>query len=126
MKVALESKGSMDEAIDVLNQTKSYIEQTIQNSAGLAATIREDVATAVTALQYEDMVNQIADFIRRKHIIIQTQIDQIVVNTEDIDNTSILAEKISGELHRLNLTIRETLSNPVASVSMTSGEAELF
>lgn len=126
MKVALESKGSMDEAIDVLDQTKSYIEQTIQNSAGLAATIRDDVATAVTALQYEDMVNQIADYMRRKYTVIQTQIEQIVMNTDNIDDTSVFLEKLNEELRRLYLTMTETLSNPVASASMASGEAELF
>jgi methyl-accepting chemotaxis protein len=126
MNVALESKGSMDEAIEVLNQSRTNIERVLENSAKLAATIREDVSVAVTALQYEDIVTQIAEYIGRKHTTIQNQIDKFVDDSKEIDDISEFLEKINNELHQCNINTTNTLNNPVASMSMASGEAELF
>lgn len=126
MKVALESKGNMDEAIDVLNMTRSNIEQVLTKSSGLATAIREDVSAAVTALQYEDIANQLADHIRRKHLAIQAQLEQFAADTHNIDDSREFMEKISQELQGLNDVIAGALNNPVAAESMNSGDAELF
>ena len=126
MSVALESKGSMDEAIGVLNESNAYMEQVLGNSSGLASSIRDDVSVAITALQYEDMANQIADYIRRKTTTIQSQIYQFAASAQNIDDSTLFIEKMAEELHRLNHATINTLNNPVTSVSMASGEAELF
>lgn len=126
MNVALESKGSMDEAIEVLNKSRTDIERVLENSAKLAATIREDVSVAVTALQYEDIATQIAEYVGRKHTTIQNQIEMFVEDSKNIDDISEFIEKINNELHQRNTNFSSALNNPVASMSMASGEAELF
>lgn len=126
MNVAIESKGSMDEAIRVLNDSNLHIEKILGNSSSLATTIRQDVSTAVTALQYEDIANQVAEYLRSKLTNLQSQIDQLRADSKNIDEPLSLLASLSQKLARLNLERSTAVNNPVASTSMASGEAELF
>lgn len=126
MKVALESKGSMDEAIDVLNLTRNNIEKVLTKSTSLASSIHEDVSSAVTALQYEDIANQLAEHTKQTHLSIQSRLEQFVSNTYNFNDSKALIEKISQELDGLYNDIETTLNNPVANDTMNYGEAELF
>lgn len=124
MKVALESKGSMDETSDTLDKNKSYIEQVLNNSAALAITIRDDVSTAVTALQYEDIVVQLADHSRQRYTAIQSRLNEFIAETTSLDDAPGFVNKINDALRQAG--DGNNLNKPVASTSMAAGEAELF
>jgi methyl-accepting chemotaxis protein len=126
MKLALESKGNMDEAIEVLNKSNSYIEQVVNNSAALAATIRDDVSAAVTALQYEDIALQLADHIRQRYAAIQSLLGGFVTDTAAIDDASRFLQRVNDALNQASTDTSNTLNKPVASASMAAGDAELF
>lgn len=126
MKVALDSKGNMDDAIDVLNQTRVNIEQVLTKSSSLAAAIRSDVATAVTALQYEDIATQLMEHILRNHLAIQTQLEQFGSDTPAINNCKAFVEKLAHTLQEVNTAIANSRDNPVATGTLDSGETELF
>lgn len=126
MNIAIESKGNMDEAIQVLNQSNTQIGNILENSSNLATTIRQDVSSAVTALQYEDIANQVADYIRAKLTNLQNQIGQLLATSKQCDDPLVFITTLSQELSRFNSQQTSSVNNPVASKSMASGEAELF
>lgn len=126
MKLALESKGNMDEAIDVLNKSNSYIEQVLNNSASLASTIRDDVSEAVTALQYEDIAVQLAQHIMQRYTTYQSLLNEFVTDSAVINDATHFLEKIHDALMHTSTVTSKSINKPVASASMTAGEAELF
>lgn len=126
MNVAIESKGNMDEAIKVLNQSNIHIEKVLEHSASLATTIRQDVSTAVTALQYEDIANQVVEYIRAKLMNLQLQIEQLLRNPTNTSDPLAYMASLSQEFSRFRCELLTDVINPVASTSMATGDAELF
>lgn len=126
MHVAIESKGSMDEAIKYLNETNANIERVLAASTELAGTIRQDVGLAVTALQYEDMATQLADYMRNRLTHTQQIITGFATTSPVPDSAGDYVQNIRHALGQLEYSDKHDKSNPVAAASVATGEAELF
>ena len=124
MKQAIASKKSLAEMMLELGKVNKYVSESMATSAVNINEIKSEVANAITALQYEDMVIQLDEFVKNG-----------LHNATSImkDVSSVMSEEeISKALKKLNEILKDKIESgselhrAVASESMEHGDVELF
>jgi methyl-accepting chemotaxis protein len=126
MNIALQSKqniGTMIQQIEVIN---ANIASTANELSVTTVTMNENVHTAVTSLQFQDMANQLVTHANHR----LDAMDSILSGIMAIDNTWADGNDRLEHWHRKVSGAREliekTRHNPVKQLNVDAGDIELF
>jgi methyl-accepting chemotaxis protein len=123
MKVALDAKGNMDEMVRGLVKANRHISETINNSAAVANDIQKDVSQAITAMQFEDSMSQISQY-----ILSQLQFLENIFNitSTELQSNSEIVETFKRIREPLDSLIESYIHRAVSTSDMQEGEVDLF
>jgi len=127
MNFALEAKVQVDDALMKLSSANKHISDIVSQQAGIAGEVTGHVDRAVTALQFQDMVNQLVG-----HMVKRLQLmDELL--TEFSSGRAVVSKGVgvhvtaTDDLQKRISSLRElTMKNPVSQESMGHGGIELF
>lgn len=123
MNQALQATDNMHQMIEELDQVSHVVSQSLKTSSSITAAIRSDVAMAVTALQYEDMVSQLILHVKDRLAAICEGVESVRPLLGQGDAAAIL-QKFNDVLEKSNQ--KPEAHRVVASSSMQEGSVELF
>lgn len=124
MSVALKAKGNLDHMREELDQVNHLVARSLEQSSDIAASIRADVATAVTALQYEDLATQLIGYVKSRLDSVSMGFESLIPLLDRGEIVEIL--RIANEQLKLICDQEQCLQSAVASTSMDAGDVELF
>jgi len=124
MTHALEAKKNLDKMLDELEYVNRFVAKSLKDSATITQAISSDVAVAVTALQYEDMVSQLVCYIKSRLLMVSAGASSVQTLLAQCD-TPVLLQKICDALQH-HLDNKSKTQSAVASSSMQQGDVELF
>ncbi|HEX8962680.1 MAG TPA: methyl-accepting chemotaxis protein [Rhodocyclaceae bacterium] len=136
MTFALESKQHVEEIIRSMERQNRSRSDAIERLGAAAQEMDGRVNVAITALQFQDMVSQLIDHVKRRVEALDGVARNIAVLGDALERNSgsgdahaavaaLRAEagKLAAELHALTT---QTTQNPVGQGAMTQGDVELF
>jgi len=137
MTFALQSKRQVDEMLTDVQKVNATMSAAAQELAVITRGVEANVNTAVTTLQFQDMVTQLLGHVRRRMDALTGVADKINAVAADLtadaapsvdeDGRAQGLRRACTELMELLTSVRQaTIRNPVRQASMTTGDVELF
>jgi len=124
MNQALEAKDNLDSMITDLDKVSCSVAKSLDVSSGISKSIQSDVANAVMALQYEDMVSQLVVHVRSWLEDLGHGVNSVqpLLGKSDI---GFILEKINTVLQQ-QIAHQPASRSAVAATSVDQGDVELF
>jgi len=137
MNFALQSKQHVEEMMGGVQQVNQSMAEAARDLAAITREIEQNVNTAVTTLQFQDMVTQLVGHVKRRVDALNGVSEKITLLAAWLAAEQPAAaeapqraqglQKACEELHGLLEQVRQaTIRNPVRQASMASGDVELF
>ena len=137
MTFALTSKQHVDEMMAEAKQVNLTMAAAAQELAVITRGVETNVNTAVTTLQFQDMVTQLLEHVRRrmealtgvadKVTALATDLSASAMSASDQDERTLGLRRMCDELLQLLANVqRATIRNPVRQASMATGDIEMF
>ena len=126
MNLAINAKGNMDEMIKRLEHINQFIADSLEASAAISAGIKQDVGSAVTALQYDDTVSQMTTYMEHALINVQQEFNRLKQRMDQGEPVYNLLAEINGALQHLLQEGYAKQRKVVYATSMDEGEIDLF
>jgi methyl-accepting chemotaxis protein len=137
MTFALQSKQHVDEMMRDVQQVNATIAESAEKLSAVTRDVEATVNTAVTTLQFQDLVRQLlAHMIQRFDALnsVSAQLRQLAAQLSAAPDAGVshesrvrAIEQSCGELSGLFEKVRQmTVHSPVHQASMASGEVEMF
>ena len=124
MNYAIQSKQLLMNSMDNADSMNARMEEAMQGLGDIANRIEQDVNSAVTNLQFQDMSTQLVDHTKKRITAIEQVFEKAAqIESADFSNRSILLEEIAAILADAD---HNGQKNPVRQESMDSGDIELF
>ena len=123
MKVALDAKGNMDEMIRELVEANRHISETIDNSAVVANDIQRDVSQAITAMQFEDSMSQISQYVLSQLQFLEKTFN---ITSAELQSNSDIVETFKRIREPLDSHIKSDMHRAVSATNMQEGDIDLF
>ncbi|NTV10178.1 MAG: chemotaxis protein [Zoogloea sp.] len=132
MNFALESKQQVDQILSSIESLNRQREVAIQDLAGHAGEMGSQVNSAVTALQFQDMVSQLIAHIDNRVDVLTKVMSGVAAIVDAIDDD--MDPEAAARLNRSAEAVRSQLQamssvadyNPVRQQEISHGEIELF
>lgn len=126
MNFALQSKSNVENMISRVQEINRTMQQVVQDLSISTKAVKQDVQTAVTSLQFQDLATQlIAHSAGRQHAM-----QEILSGIIAIDEQYIEQDDRLGRWHRklseARALIERTRHNPVKQINVDAGDIELF
>jgi methyl-accepting chemotaxis protein len=137
MTFALQSKRQVDEMMGDVQQVNATMATAAQELAVITREVETNVNTAVTTLQFQDLVTQLLGHVRKRMDAltgVAAKINALAVDlnanaapTADHELRTQGLRRACEELLELLASVQQaTIRNPVRQASMTTGDIELF
>lgn len=137
MNLALQSKLHVDEMMADVQKVNNAMAKAAQDLAEITRHIERNVNTAVTTLQFQDVVTQLLDHVKRRVAALDGVSDKISVLAKDLAAEGASAMDTEKRTRGLRSACNElldllahvkqiTVKNPVRKASMSGGEVEMF
>jgi methyl-accepting chemotaxis protein len=137
MNFALQSKQHVEEMMREVQEVNNAMAGGVRELAAITTEIGASVNTAVTTLQFQDMVTQLLGHVKRRVEALDGMSDKFAQLAGDLARERPGAEdagergrgmrEVCAELRELLTQVRlATVRNPVAQASMASGDVEMF
>lgn len=130
---AIESKTQVDGMIDEMVSLTGRIEGSIKDVSSMSETMNGQINTAVRALQFEDIVRQLAEHnVNRLSELtgLITRMQQLlasdVVGDAETEEFISLLEALKNDISHFEETRTDENYNPVLQNSMSQGDVDLF
>jgi methyl-accepting chemotaxis protein len=131
MTVVMSAKGRIDETTRELSQMQERIASGIDEISSTASDLEQQTASAVRALQFEDIVRQVTEHVElRVHAVegaseaLAEALDVIARSTGAADDDS--CERTTARLQRVCHDLTSLRPAPATQTSVSSGDIELF
>lgn len=122
MNSALDAKQRVDEILSELSSMDASVNTGLAHISQITNDIGEQVATAIRAMQFEDIVTQLL-----AHGQYEVDHVQEIANLlQEVSETGMSEEELKRRLDEQQKRWNEERHNPVAQESMDSGDVELF
>lgn len=123
MNIAIDAKGHLDGMLNELEQVNLSITEGVNTMSEISAGIARDVSTAITALQFADLIGNISNEARSQ---LQAIENSLCSTGQLVDGARSLADA-SDELNSaINRSADASVNTTTATNKMASGESELF
>ncbi len=126
MNLAINAKGNMDDMINRLERINQSIADSLEASATISAGIKQDVGSAITALQYDDTVSQMTTYMENALVNVQLEFNQLKRKMDRGEPIHDLLTEINNALQRLLQEGYAKQRKVVYATSMDEGEIDLF
>lgn len=129
LNVAIKAKGDVDDMLLHMREVNDQLSRDMSQLSEMAVATRQDVDDAVRALQFEDIVRQLADSIRRRLEGTRALHEQLQAGVEDASKNGPAPEELFA---MLDATLAEfaaqahSTGDPVSQHSVSTGSVELF
>ncbi|MDH5424495.1 MAG: methyl-accepting chemotaxis protein [Gammaproteobacteria bacterium] len=125
MSSALNAKDHINDMILKIDQVNEQVANVIDNTAGIAVEIGGHVSSAVMALQYEDVVTQLASHIENLQNGIKEKIRAVESGTGNNGALDTLMT-VNEMLRNIDRQLAMALHESIQSTSVESGDVDLF
>lgn len=140
-KVATSSEDlatTQQERVDtILEQTRSFhtrVDESAAEIGDISRSVSQQVGSAVTSLQFQDMATQVVDTVTRRvdaldHLLDSLAALEVELSTEESASLNQQQQhmlKLQRMLQEANRLVRDSQHNPVTQKSMDEGDIELF
>ena len=131
INVAIKAKGRVDNMLGEVGLLNSVMAEKLLEVSAITDNINHDIALAVRALQFEDIVGQLYGYILRR----LDNLDELIVNIESNSATSrdisfieygFVVRDMRSTIESIKNEWRSRARNPVSQTSMNAGGVELF
>lgn len=133
MSVAIKSKARVEEMMTSLDEMNTFVSSKLGEVSSITATIDDGVNVAVQSLQFEDICNQLCEYISNHMEQIRTNLTGMQAQLSNLGSENGQPEKILEVLKSVNLLLVEDLDEikqhkrkTVTQGSMNEGAIELF
>lgn len=126
MNLAINAKGNMDVMIGKLENINRFLGDSLIASADISAAIRQDVAKAVTALQYDDAVSQLTAYMEQAFRCTKRELAVLKDRVQNDTPVKELLSEIEAKLESQAQKGKSDRTRSVTSTSMNEGEIDLF
>lgn len=130
---AIESKSQVDEMIHDMSDLSGKIEHSIAHVTHISEGIGAKVNTAVRALQFEDIVGQLAQYnvgrLSELKILmseVKLAVNSSDVSADDMESIQVLMNSLRDELQKFNRSRLGEEDSPVLQNTMEEGDVDLF
>ena len=124
MKSTLDAKMALDLLIKDVEKVNHFVSASLDDSASIAETVRKDVAVAITALQYEDIAQQLIAHVLSGVSALKQNVESLKHDLNK-DNLAEKLESLVGELSACQSS-RGGSAKVVSSTNMEHGGVDLF
>jgi len=124
MDHAIGAKSDLAEMTNKLKTVSHFVDESLETSAGISSSIQVDVANAIMALQYDDMISQLVVHVRSwlENLIDGSGSVSHLLNEDDV---RVVLNAIIETLDK-QIESKPASQSAVASTSVDHGEVELF
>ncbi|HCA27230.1 MAG TPA: hypothetical protein DEP05_06255 [Betaproteobacteria bacterium] len=135
MNFALRSKTRVQEMMDNIQTLNQEMEVSVEELKRIGEQVEQDVGTAVTSLQFQDLTSQLINHIDQRIGAMQSIMSSIATigdlkEGEDYEEASIEChqhlKQFKQAIVEATTLIEKVRHNPVAQEQMTAGDIELF
>ncbi|MEZ5444261.1 MAG: methyl-accepting chemotaxis protein [Gammaproteobacteria bacterium] len=133
MNVVIGSKGRLDDMMSGVCEIDQMLADSLLEVTRITGRITAKTSTAVSALQFEDIVRQVADHAEQKVLRLEHLIGRVTAQLETVNASDGMAsyrarlEAIRGEIDGALAAFRtQQPRKPAAQRSMAVGDVELF
>jgi methyl-accepting chemotaxis protein len=126
MNLAINAKGNMDDMISRLEHINQFVADSLETSSAISTGIKQDVGSAITALQYDDTVAQMTMYMENALVNVQQEFSRLKQRLDQ-------GEPVHSLLVEINCVLRQLIQEGYASrrkvvyaTSMDEGEIDLF
>ena len=130
---AIESKSQVDEMIHDMSELSGKIEHSISHVTHISEDIGAKVNTAVRALQFEDIVGQLAQYNVGRLSQLKTLMSEVKlavnssdVSADDMESIQVLMNSLRAELQKFNRSRLGDKDSPVLQNTLEEGDVDLF
>ncbi|MGE3539891.1 MAG: methyl-accepting chemotaxis protein [Candidatus Tectimicrobiota bacterium] len=124
MNMSLEGKSGVDNMLRELQHVNERIAQSLHSISTVTERIHSDVGAAVRSLQFEDLITQLLGYTRQSLGTLHILSDALEAATSMSSGDPVLALRTA--LAQIENADHAPLHKPVAQVSMSAGDIELF
>jgi methyl-accepting chemotaxis protein len=125
MTFAITSKERVDKMLEEVANTNAFISQRLGEVSGVSANIGQSVGQAVRAMQFEDVIRQLLEYVEQRVL----SLDEILVQMEGVKSHEDLRLMLDG-LTKEHDELKKSRSGEhfvkVQQTSMDEGEVDLF
>lgn len=122
MNIAIDAKGQLDGMIRELEDVNDHVAQGVQNLSEISGQISGEVNTAITALQFADIVGQAANKIREK----TREIETVLTLVHGVSDSAETIDQLLAETHRKLDEFGQAAVEEETDDSEQGGEVELY
>ena len=126
MNFALQSKQNVDSMISKIEDVNNTIVATVDELSRTAVKVEQNVQTAVTSMQFQDMAHQLVGHATKRLDVM----DSILAGITSIDGDSLHQHdplvRWQNKISEARALIEKIRHNPVKQVNVDSGDIELF
>lgn len=124
MSAALSAKDNINDMLKKIDNVNDQVASVLDNTSAIAGDIGSQVSAAIMALQYEDVVAQLATHVEN----LQNGVRQKIESTDQgVDNVDIeTLQRINEKIRAVDEEVTMALHETVKSTSVESGDVDLF
>jgi len=124
MSAALSAKDNINDMLKKIDGVNDQVASVLDNTSVIAGDIGNQVNAAVMALQYEDVVAQLATHVENLQNGVRQKIESIDQGAKDVDVETL--QRINEKIRAVDEEVTMALHETVKSTSVDSGDVDLF
>lgn len=126
--LALASQGRLETITTGMSAVNASVAEHLARAAAVAKTIDQGVGLSITALQFEDLLSQVADQIDQRLLALEPLATRLASAIGDMaeDPSPAGIAGVLGELQRATAARTDSIRRTVEQVSMAPGDVTLF
>jgi len=124
MSAALSAKDNINDMLKKIDNVNDQVATVLDNTSAIAGDIGSQVSAAIMALQYEDVVAQLATHVENLQNGVRQKIESIDQGLDDVDIETL--QRINEKIRAVDEEVTMALHETVKSTSVESGDVDLF
>jgi len=124
MNSSINAKAALDSMVTQLKKVSHFVSDSLNDTKGIAETLKDDVALAVTALQFEDISSQLIEHVVTG-LVKSKQKMELLKQAASKDNILTVMDEVLLEM-REDKNTQASSDKSVSSTNMEHGGIDLF
>jgi methyl-accepting chemotaxis protein len=126
MAFAMESKKEVEDMMSMVGRVNDRMVLAVEELTLTSADVKNDVRTAITSMQFQDMASQLVGHVGRRMEAISSILEGIASIKQSNQKDSNQLEHLKRIVREATDLVEKTRHNPVRQVSVDAGDVELF
>jgi methyl-accepting chemotaxis protein len=126
MAFAMESKKEVEDMMSMVGRVNDRMVMAVEELTLTSADVKNDVRTAITSMQFQDMASQLVGHVGRRMETISSILEGIASIKQSNQKDPNQLEHLKRIVREATDLVEKTRHNPVRQVSVDAGDVELF